>query len=318
MVDNQSSLASDDNSMGVEDFDVIVIGAGLTGLTAARNLAAENYKVLIFESSDRVGGRAWTKRFPGSSVNVDMGGEFYDVNCHHHTVAEVKRQNLPIERLGYQDSTAWFFAYPGRAYITPATCHPDFKQEYERAMHQINEDIGRINFREGLEQGAVMFLDVPFAEYVRERCKTTTKFVQEYLLSEAFTMFHADPEALSALSVLHCLAGFGTPEEILNTRPRLGEPFKKPEYARVGEGLGALAERIANEFIALGGEIRFNSAIGTIVCEPVPTQGSKRYCAICTCSVILLFFHLAFLFLFVMSLSASLLSIYCCLPACIL
>jgi hypothetical protein len=119
-------------------------------------------------------------------------------------------------------------------------------------------------------------------------------------------MFHANPEALSALSVLHCLAGFGTPEEILNTRPRLGEPFKKPEYARIGAGLGALAERIANEFIALGGEIRFNSAIGTIVCEPVPTRGSKRYCAICTClSTCSIVLPLS-LFLFVMSPSASL------------
>ena len=98
-----------------------------------------------------------------------------------------------------------------------------YREEYNRVMKQINQDITRVNFREGLDQGAASFLDVPWSDYVIKRCQTTD-FVKEYLLSEAFTMFQANPDSLSALSVLHCLAGFGTPEEILNTRERTGEP----------------------------------------------------------------------------------------------
>ena len=40
--------------------DVIVIGAGLAGLHAARLLAADGLKVLVLESDRRVGGRSHT------------------------------------------------------------------------------------------------------------------------------------------------------------------------------------------------------------------------------------------------------------------
>ena len=267
--------------MSERDIDVIVVGAGLSGLVAARDIALKGYRVVIFESNDRVGGKTWSKRFPGTDVRVDIGGEFYDVNVHKKTVQEVMRQKVAISKLPYQDSTAWTFKFPGNFVTTPATCPDMYKDEYDRIMTQINKDITRVNFREGLDQGAVTFLDVPWTDYVIKRCGAID-FVKEYLLSEAFTMFQADPAALSALSVLHCLAGFGTPEEILNTRTREGEPFKRIAYARVEKGMGHLTECIANEFLSLGGEIRFKTPIGSIVCEPVPKEGSKRYCAICS------------------------------------
>lgn len=41
---------------------VVVLGAGLAGLTAAHELQALGYEVTILEVRDRVGGRVWTKR----------------------------------------------------------------------------------------------------------------------------------------------------------------------------------------------------------------------------------------------------------------
>src|SRR3954451_5875566 len=39
---------------------VAVVGAGLSGLTAARRLAQGGAEVVVYDARDRVGGRAWT------------------------------------------------------------------------------------------------------------------------------------------------------------------------------------------------------------------------------------------------------------------
>nr|WP_255570869.1 FAD-dependent oxidoreductase [Cohnella sp. CFH 77786] len=42
--------------------EVLVIGAGIAGLAAARELRSAGYKVVILEGRDRIGGRLWTDR----------------------------------------------------------------------------------------------------------------------------------------------------------------------------------------------------------------------------------------------------------------
>lgn len=54
--------------------DVVVIGAGLAGLTAARGLVARGYDVVVLEGRDRVGGRTWSATCGG--VPVDRGASF--------------------------------------------------------------------------------------------------------------------------------------------------------------------------------------------------------------------------------------------------
>lgn len=52
--------------------DVIVIGAGVAGLSAARALAGRGLDTLVLEARDRIGGRVLTQRLP-SGAGVDMG-----------------------------------------------------------------------------------------------------------------------------------------------------------------------------------------------------------------------------------------------------
>jgi monoamine oxidase len=59
----------------VERVDVVVAGAGLTGLAAARELAAAGLSIAVLEARDRVGGRVESRVRP-SGERFDTGGQF--------------------------------------------------------------------------------------------------------------------------------------------------------------------------------------------------------------------------------------------------
>lgn len=54
--------------------DVVVVGAGFAGLSAARELTRQGHDVLVFEGRDRVGGRSFTGSVAG--LPADLGGTF--------------------------------------------------------------------------------------------------------------------------------------------------------------------------------------------------------------------------------------------------
>jgi monoamine oxidase len=59
----------------VETADVIVVGAGLSGLSAARELVRQGKDVVVLEARDRVGGRMVRKSVTGGGW-IDLGGQW--------------------------------------------------------------------------------------------------------------------------------------------------------------------------------------------------------------------------------------------------
>src|ERR1700744_4906279 len=56
--------------------DVIVVGAGIAGLAAARTLAEKGARGALVEARDRVGGRIYTLPSETGGLHVELGAEF--------------------------------------------------------------------------------------------------------------------------------------------------------------------------------------------------------------------------------------------------
>jgi monoamine oxidase len=74
---------------------IVVVGAGLAGLTAAYRLKQAGYSAVIHEASDRVGGRCWTIRGAFADGQIaEHGGELIDQG---HTAIRQLAQQLGLQ-----------------------------------------------------------------------------------------------------------------------------------------------------------------------------------------------------------------------------
>ncbi|MEC4813275.1 MAG: NAD(P)/FAD-dependent oxidoreductase [Scytonema sp. PMC 1069.18] len=85
----------------------LIVGAGLAGLSAARELVRAGKDVQVIEARERVGGRVHTIEFSGGQYG-DLGAEFVD-NRHAAIIAYAKEFDLKLDQAAqFPDDLHWY------------------------------------------------------------------------------------------------------------------------------------------------------------------------------------------------------------------
>lgn len=82
---------------------VIVIGAGLAGLTTAYELTQAGHDVTILEARNRAGGRVFTVREFADGLYAECGGEWVEHN-HEYLLRYIDEFGLPLYRGSFRDT----------------------------------------------------------------------------------------------------------------------------------------------------------------------------------------------------------------------
>src|SRR5438067_12398027 len=78
--------------------DILVIGAGASGLMAAKELSAKGKKVMVLEARNRAGGRIDTLDTKHFSHPAEVGAEFIHGNL-ELTLGLLKEYNIPYTKV---------------------------------------------------------------------------------------------------------------------------------------------------------------------------------------------------------------------------
>eukprot|EP01018_Ginkgo_biloba_P036701 Gb_40435 [translate_table: standard] len=140
---------------------VIVIGAGIAGLAAARALRNASFKVIVLESRDRIGGRVYTDYSFG--FPVDMGASWLHGACQRNPLAPViGRLGLPLYRTSGDNSV--LFDHDLESYAL-------FDMEGHKVPQELVTEVGEI-----------------FESLLEESKKVREEFQEDISLSKAFSI----------------------------------------------------------------------------------------------------------------------------------
>jgi monoamine oxidase len=188
--------------------DVIVIGAGAAGLSAAAEAERRGLSVLVLEASDRVGGRTWTT-FDSAGVPLDLGAQL--INADMTEVTQLARTAgidiLPLES-------------KGRALLIDAEgCHDLDPEMLPHPSHELEA------FKAAMPpQGDISISDLVQATVAPDAAPTMLAFIEE--------MASKNPSQLSARALLNLVDTYTSQRD--------------DAEAHLSEGLGGLITALAH------------------------------------------------------------------------
>lgn len=223
--------------------DVLVIGAGFSGLTAARDLAKRGLRVTVVEGRDRIGGRTWYRKFAGSEKGVEMGGTWFSTDWMHTLRGEVERYGIELMNQPAPQHFVWSTAGQTR---THAPIPADDFGAAERAITELQLAMRRTPDGRLLADEDYSDIDVPITEW--PPFQALPEASQGIVYAFASMYGGCAPEDVSVLHYTRMMAEFG------NSATALYDGLAQ----KFAHGTVSLAEAIRDDF---GGEILLSTRV---------------------------------------------------------
>ncbi len=170
-----------------ERADVAVVGGGLAGLRAARDLAEGGVPTILLEGRDRLGGRTYTVEYEPTGDLVELGGAYF-LGEHREVRTELARYGLGERRWPLPRSFRW---HTGGISREGLPVPPEQWSELERALRALAQDAD--DYAAGADAEVAL---LSLGEYL-DRLGTTPE-VRDFLFGWSVTSVGA-PEAEGAV-----------------------------------------------------------------------------------------------------------------------
>jgi len=224
--------------MPTHETEVVIVGAGLAGLMAARTLAAEGRGVMVVEARDRVGGRLLNEPIGDGKV-VEVGGQWIGPGQDHLAALAVE---LGVETFPTYSQGENVIEHAGRVRRYRGTV-PKLNfavlLDAERAQRRLNKMAAEVSLEAPWETPGAEELDGQTAEtWLRRHVRTRGARALMQLGIEA--VWAAQPEDISLLHLLFYIRSAGSLDLLFDTEGGA-------QQDRFVGGSQRVAERMAEE-----------------------------------------------------------------------